>query len=76
MNAENKVRTCLWFEKGGEEAARLYVTLLPDSRIECSYQPDPDGLPPLLDFTLGGAPYQILNGGPEFLRIPRSRSRW
>ena len=70
MNAENKVRTCLWFEKGGEEAARFYVTLLSDSRIESSYRPDPDGPPLVLDFTLGGAPYQILNGGPEVSQSP------
>ena len=70
MNAENKVRTCLWFEKGGEEAARFYVTLLPDSHIESSYRPDPDGPALVLDFTLGGAPYQILNGGPEVSQSP------
>ena len=65
MNAENKVRTCLWFEKGGEEAACFYVTLLPDSRIESIYRTAPDQPPLVVDFTLGGAPYQILNGGPE-----------
>ena len=65
MNAENKVRTCLWFEKGGEEAACFYVTLLPDSRIESIYRTDPDGPPLVVDFTLGGTPYQILNAGPE-----------
>ena len=70
MNAANKVRTCLWFEKGGEEAARFYVTLLPDSHIESSYRPDPDGPALVLDFTLGGAPYQILNGGPEVSQSP------
>ena len=70
MNAENKVRTCLWFEKGGEEAARFYVTLIPDSRIESIYRPDPDGPPLVLDFTLGGAPYQILNGGPGVSQSP------
>ena len=70
MNAENKVRTCLWFEKGGEEAAHFYVTLLPDSRIESSYRPDPDGPSLVVDFTLGGAPYQILNGGPEVSQSP------
>ena len=70
MNTNRKVRTCLWFESGGEEAARFYVTLLPDSRIESSYRPDPDGPPLVLDFTLGGAPYQILNGGPEFSQSP------
>ena len=70
MNAEDKVRTCLWFEKGGEEAARFYVTLLSDSHIESSYRPDPDGPALVLDFTLGGAPYQILNGGPEVSQSP------
>ena len=70
MNADSKVRTCLWFESGGEEAARFYVTLLPDSRIESSYRPDPDEPPLVLDFTLGGAPYQILHGGPEFSQNP------
>ena len=70
MNTNSKVRTCLWFESGGEEAARFYVTLLPDSRIESSYRPDPDGPPLVLDFTLGGARYQILNGGPEFSQSP------
>ena len=70
MNTNSKTRTCLWFEKGGEEAARFYVTLLPDSRIESVYRPDPDGPPLVLDFTLGGAPYQILNGGPEVSQSP------
>ena len=65
MNAHSKVRTCLWFEKGGEEAARFYVTLLPDSRIESIYRAAPDEPPLVVDFTLGGAAYQILNGGPE-----------
>ena len=65
MNAQHKVRTCLWFESGGEEAARFYVTLLSDSRIESIYRTAPDQPPLVVDFTLGGAPYQILNGGPE-----------
>ncbi len=65
MNAQHKVRTCLWFESGGEEAARFYVTLLPDSRIESVFRTAPDQPPLVVDFTLGGAPYQILNGGPE-----------
>ncbi len=65
MNTHRKTRTCLWFESGGEEAARFYVTLLPDSRIESIYRPQPDQPALVVDFTLGGAPYQILNGGPE-----------
>lgn len=60
-----RVRTCLWFEKGGADAAALYVSLLPNSRVETALAPD--GADPLLvNFTLSGAPYQILNGGPHF----------
>lgn len=65
MNTRSKTRTCLWFESDGEAAARFYVTLLPDSRIESVYRREPDQPALVVDFTLGGAPYQILNGGPE-----------
>ncbi len=60
-----RVRSCLWFEKGGGEAAAFYVTLLPDSRVETEWLLGGDA-PMLIDFTLAGAPYQILNGGPHF----------
>ena len=30
----SKVSPCLWFDGEAEEAAKLYVSLLPDSRIE------------------------------------------
>lgn len=66
MNCDARVRTCLWFERDGEAAASFYTGLLPESRIESVYRPDPDAPPLVLDFTLGGAPYQILNGGPGF----------
>lgn len=61
-----KVRTCLWFDGKAEEAARFYVSLIPRSRIETVFRPDPDGPPLVVEFTLGGTPYQILNGGPQF----------
>ncbi len=61
----SKIRTCLWFEKSGHEAARFYVSLLPDSRVETEHVLGSDE-PMLVDFTLAGAPYQILNGGPHF----------
>ncbi|GJL93151.1 VOC family protein [Hyphococcus sp.] len=70
MNETSKVRTCLWFEKGGLEAAKLYVSLLPDSRIDSEY-PTKTGKEPLtVEFTLAGAPYQILNGGPHYKLSP------
>ncbi|MBZ8133472.1 VOC family protein [Afifella sp. IM 167] len=60
-----KVRTCLFLKREAEEAARFYVSLLPESAIETSYRPDPAGPPLVVEFTLGGAPYMALNGNPE-----------
>lgn len=64
------VRTCLWFERGGEEAAAYYVSLLPDSQIDGVHRTDPDGPAFLVNFTLAGVPYQILNGGPHYRLSP------
>ncbi|MGR3322456.1 MAG: VOC family protein [Pseudooceanicola sp.] len=60
------VRTCLWFDGTGLEAAEFYTGLLPDSRIEGSFRPDPSKPPLTVEFTLAGTPYQALNGGPKF----------
>lgn len=40
MTAAAKVRTCLWFDSRGEEAARFYVSLLPGEVIEVAIQAD------------------------------------
>jgi len=66
MKLNAKVRTCLWFDGQGEEAARFYVSLLPDSYLENVFRPDPDGPPLVVEFTLAGTPYMVLNGGPQF----------
>jgi len=50
---------------GGAAAAAFYVSLLPDSRVETEHALG-QAEPLLIDFTLAGAPYQILNGGPHF----------
>jgi predicted 3-demethylubiquinone-9 3-methyltransferase (glyoxalase superfamily) len=60
------VSTCLWFEKGGAEAATLYVSLIPNSRMISNFGQTQGGSPMVVDFELGGVPYQILNGGPHF----------
>lgn len=65
-----KVRTCLWFESRGEEAAHFYVSLLPDSFIETVSRPDPDGPALVVELTLSGAPYMLLNGGPHYQLNP------
>ena len=64
---KHKVRTCLWFDGNGHEAARYYVSLLPDSRIEKEWLGDP---PLVVEFTLAGAPMMILNGGPHYKLSP------
>ena len=43
MKSTTSVRTCLWFDGQGEEAARFYVSLLPGSAIEGVHRPAPDG---------------------------------
>lgn len=67
-----KIIPCLWFDKQAEEAAKFYVSLLPDSRID-EVQTSPGDYPNgkagdviLVEFTLAGSRYTALNGGPEF----------
>lgn len=63
----NSIHTCLWFRDGrGREAAEFYCKLIPGSRIEAAYDISGDGASWLIDFTLGGVPYQILDAGPMF----------
>ncbi len=63
----HSIRTCLWFRDGrGREAAEFYCTLIPGSRIDAIFDISGDGASWLIDFTLGGVPYQILDAGPMF----------
>ncbi len=68
--AGRKCRTCLWFDSGGEAAAETYVALLPDSRIDTVFRTEPDGPALVVEFTLAGVPYQIINGGPVYKLSP------
>lgn len=65
-----RVRTCLWFDKRGEEAVNFYVTLVPNSYIERVYHPDPAGKVLIVNFTLRGVPYQVFEGDPHFQLSP------
>ena len=62
------IRTCLWFRDGrGAEAAAFYCSLIPGSRVERNFTIQNEmGTSWLIDFTLGGVPYQILDAGPHF----------
>ncbi len=64
----NMIRTCLWFNDGrGHEAAQFYCTLIPESRVERHFASDAGmGGFSVVDFSLGGVPYQILDAGPMF----------
>ena len=70
MEFTAKVRTCLWFDGRGEEAAEFYVSLLPDSAIDAVYRPNPGAPALVVEFTLAGAPYMVLNGGPQYRHTP------
>jgi predicted 3-demethylubiquinone-9 3-methyltransferase (glyoxalase superfamily) len=64
----NSIRTCLWFRDGrGREAAQFYCSLIPGSRVERTFTGDAGhGTFSVIDFSLGGVPYQILDAGPHF----------
>ena len=64
---------CLWFDGQAEEAARLYTSVFPNSRIDEVTRYGPDLPPPMQEgdvvtvrFTLDGQQYTALNGGPQF----------
>jgi predicted 3-demethylubiquinone-9 3-methyltransferase (glyoxalase superfamily) len=65
----HKVRTCWWFNGNGLEAARFYVSLLPDSRLDGDVNPH-GGEPLVVEFTLAGAPMMILTAGPHYSLSP------
>jgi predicted 3-demethylubiquinone-9 3-methyltransferase (glyoxalase superfamily) len=66
------ITPCLWFNGDAEEAARFYVSLLPDSRIDRvvtapgDYPSGKEGVVLTVDFTLMGRPFMGLNAGPHF----------
>uniref|UniRef100_A0A942T0C4 VOC family protein n=1 Tax=Neobacillus citreus TaxID=2833578 RepID=A0A942T0C4_9BACI len=53
----------LWYDDQAEEAARYYVSLFDDSRVD-SVARTPDGAALVVEFTLLGQPYRAMNGGP------------
>ena len=67
-----KVTPFLWFDGEAEHAARLYVSLLPDSRIEKVTRSPVDtpsgqaGMALTVEFTLAGRQFIGLNGGPQY----------
>lgn len=66
----SKISPCLWFDGAAEEAAKFYVSLLPDSRIDRVQRNVIDtpsgktGSVLVVEFTLAGQRFMALNGGP------------
>ena len=51
----------------GKQAAEFYCSLIPGSKVERTFTGDAgQGSFSVIDFTLGGVPYQILDAGPHF----------
>jgi predicted 3-demethylubiquinone-9 3-methyltransferase (glyoxalase superfamily) len=60
------IRTVLWMNVRGHEAAALYCDLIPNSRIVAHYASDSGPATyAVTDFLLDGVPYQILDAGPH-----------
>ena len=68
----SKISPCLWFDGEAEEAAKFYVSLLPDSRINRIQKNLVDGPAGkagtvlVVYFTLAGQDYMALNGSTRF----------
>ena len=63
--------TCLWFDDRGEEAARFYTSIFPNSKLGeiaryGSAGPRPEGMVMTVAFELNGQKFVALNGGPHF----------
>jgi predicted 3-demethylubiquinone-9 3-methyltransferase (glyoxalase superfamily) len=66
----SKITPCLWYSAKAEEAARFYVSLLPDSRIDsvttlpADTPSGPAGSVQVVEFTLADRPYMAMSAGP------------
>ena len=75
MATTQRITPCLWFTDEGEEAARFYTGIFPNSRITAisRYSDEgheihgrPAGSVMTMAFELDGHPFTALNGGPAF----------
>ena len=73
--SKHPITPCLWFDAEAEDAAKLYVSIFPNSKIDTvSRFPDagqdvhgkPAGSVMVVAFELDGQPFTALNGGPQF----------
>lgn len=62
----------LWFDKEAKEAAALYCSVFPDSRITSvtSLHNTPSGDSDIVSFTVWGQPFMAISAGPYFTLNP------
>jgi predicted 3-demethylubiquinone-9 3-methyltransferase (glyoxalase superfamily) len=66
-----KITPCLWFDTEGEDAAKFYASIFPNSKITevaryGSAGPRAEGSVMTVAFELDGEQFIALNGGPDF----------
>jgi predicted 3-demethylubiquinone-9 3-methyltransferase (glyoxalase superfamily) len=71
MQTIQQITPCLWFDENGEEAARFYVSVFPNSRIVevtryGEANPSQEGTVMTVSFELQGQSFVALNGGPQY----------
>jgi predicted 3-demethylubiquinone-9 3-methyltransferase (glyoxalase superfamily) len=67
----SEITPCLWFDTEGEDAATLYTSIFPNSKITHIARygpagPRPEGTVMTVSFELGGMKFLALNGGPNY----------
>src|SRR5580765_3205676 len=65
------ITSCLWFDTDGEDAAKFYTSIFPNSKITGvshygSAGPRPEGMVMTVGFELDGAKFVALNGGANY----------
>lgn len=75
MQLKHPLTPCLWFDTEAEDAANLYCSVFPNSKVTAvSRFPDagqeihgkPAGSVMVVSFTINGQSFTALNGGPDF----------
>jgi predicted 3-demethylubiquinone-9 3-methyltransferase (glyoxalase superfamily) len=70
-NGSSGIHPFFWYAKEAEEAARFYVSIFPDSRVDrvTAMQSESPSGPPgsvkIVDFTLFGRRFQAMSAGPH-----------
>jgi predicted 3-demethylubiquinone-9 3-methyltransferase (glyoxalase superfamily) len=70
MSAAQKITPFLWFDGDVEEAAKFYVSVFKDARIESVHRPAAGTPAQSASVTLRGQRLHLFNGGPHYKLTP------